>query len=335
MNRQSMKYFKPLRLWQQLFILLGIAALVLLCTLLWMNFDRSFPDLAPGSYLGTIDGVVMDGEPVNGLNIYLERARHDDKLFVALFRPDWAPKVIPLTKSEDKTADTGPLYIKGEYNALKLSGALVKDGEYSGIAINPENRSEGVWHIELVKSSPLSFDIQTERKLKALLAAKQQLFALDTESELLREEVENKQEEIESLKELLADGDAIRRHADERFMAANTEFNDLQKKIEAKREILTELERQFKLAERVTKRGKLTFLARESLARENRWIDSMLKAPMNRSSADLQKALTHANEVLKLQKDIALEKQRLNELSGSNNAPSVPSGESSFDSLWR
>jgi hypothetical protein len=72
--------------------------------------------------------------------------------------------------------------------------------------------------------------------------------------------------------------------------------------------------RKVELSQRVSAKGRLALLGRESLQRESRWVDLTLKLMAPETSPGFEDALDRANRVKAIKDEIAEERRRISEL---------------------
>ncbi|MDC0358291.1 hypothetical protein OAO01_05690 [Oligoflexia bacterium] len=338
--RAAIKRKVPGSWWQQFLAVAGLICLIVVSSLLWMEVSKRFPFVPTGSYLGSVYGVFGEGSD-GPTELYLERASDGSDLFFALFRTGWPPQVIAndLVTEESGGKWLYPITLIGEHASLRFIGNRVEVGRFAGTVRNLNTGAEGTWKADLIsENSAVAAPEDTDNTL-LWLHLKSELDDLNVEIETATQRVAEQKQEIEYLTEVITEGEALKLTGKDKFVQASQALSKANAVLAEKRTEAKALERKVALSERVTKMGKLVLLSREALERDNRWIDSMLKAPADRTSTDLKLAVTKGEEILKLKRDLALEKERVSELEHRLVDPSgrtkVPTGAAAFDSLWR
>src|SRR5262249_34294030 len=121
--------------------------------------------------------------------------------------------------------------------------------------------------------------------------------------------------EVEKLSAVITEGQKLKNTADEKFAAVQKELEAAQTELKQKQERAKELEKKLDLALQVTNAGRLVALARESLDRDGRWIDSMTRVAADTSSPEVDVAVEKGERVLALKEAIDRERQRIDQLS--------------------
>jgi hypothetical protein len=304
-------------IWRIAFYLLTAAALVYLIVvsvLLWSEWQKRFPRLPSGKYVGTFQGIFSD-DNAQALPVYFESSNQGDTLFVVLFKNDWQPQIINtvLAGSQDNQALL-PIILNNTGMRLKLTGAAADGGLFRGAVVDLKSGTTGSWELKPAavgqeNNAPAAVDSSADTRLWLYLNA--ELTLVDERIAAAQLLVPKQKEEIEKLTDFVTKGDALKRRADEKFMAVKEELRRQNEVIKQKRDAMKQLESAFDIAQRVTSMGKLVSLSRESLEREARWVDSMLKVSSAAGSEKLAPALERAEKIIALKQEIQQERRRI------------------------
>ncbi len=126
--------------------LLGALGVAVLLVVFWPTAAQTFPQIEPGSYVGTIDGVLSDEEG-DRVHLYFERAPESDEVFMLIFAPGWGATKAVLTEGYSGVATLTPLTVTSAGGKLRFVGESSGPGEYLG-RVKPvgENAEEREGH---------------------------------------------------------------------------------------------------------------------------------------------------------------------------------------------
>lgn len=283
----------------RLFVI-GLLAIGIVCGyLLWKNLNSSFPTLAPGSYGGTID-FKRPGFGSAPLKVYLER--NQDGVSLSVLHSEWTTQFY--TNEELVVLQHQPLLIMSPKGKLYLSGKISSSGTFSGSIKNSENEDLGSWQFTALVELPnmlSSSELEGVRDSVILAAQLQEIRERSKAAELT---VNQQKQEIEKLTQFITEGESLKSNSDKRFETSNAELDKYKQILQAKRNEAKALSDKLELSQRLTEMGKLVSLARESLERENRWIDSVLKTSLAENSADLEAAVLKAERIASMKEEI-------------------------------
>lgn len=257
--------------------------------------DRSFPELAPGGYIGTVSGIrpgvlYVDCDTTGRL-LRVARITEDGPVSeVAEAIPSGEGRIQPI-----------PL------NGGVLTGVRIGEGSYRGELRDRNGASAGEWQLTRLSQEIVYGEIPQDLKLWLLLRGERAQVQRAIQSAEKR--VPLQKSEIERLNSYLADGVQLKERARERLQQAERKVEAAEKALSEKRAQLKSLEDRHSIALRVTPMGKLVNLARESLEREARWARSMNRTPGSGGSAQLLRELARAEKVEELLKLLDLERQ--------------------------
>lgn len=289
---------------------LSIGLLTLVSFLLWLEVRRRFPVVEPGSYFGSLSGVFTS---INGESpLYLEHQAGRAGLVLVVPRPGWAPQDIPLGTEDHGLADAGwisPVTVSGPDGTLRFIGARSGPGEYSGGVVNIDTGFEGHWSVRRVESSPTSTDRDAE--IRHWLALKGELSDVGEEISLIERRIPDQKAEIEKLTTFIEERERLKSSADDKFEEVKESLRESQVELRELQDEARKLEAELDLAQRFTGMGRLVSLSRESLEREGRWIDSMLRSDIVSSQRNVEVAVARATKIAALKRDIAAARAEL------------------------
>ena len=113
---------------------------------------------------------------------------------------------------------------------------------------------------------------------------------------------------VENLHRIVSDEDTLRKTADVRLGRADSQLDAAVEELRARQQQLDRKLRDFDLAQRVSKEGRLVFLSRETIQRESRWIELTLQLLAPETSVGFDQALERAERVRALKQQIDKER---------------------------
>ncbi|MCO6430649.1 MAG: hypothetical protein J5J00_07285 [Deltaproteobacteria bacterium] len=269
---------------------------------------ETFPVIAQGSYIGGLDGPIKDSEG-RTLMFFAEGSGAGNHTFVSMVAPDWERKLIIY---DSGTQDSHPaVEISGPSGTFILSGEQSGNLSYQGKITEKGGQREGSWR--LVRMGDFQ-SIKTDSEVQALrarLELRAKIRTIDREIKLAEVAVSQQKSEIAKLQHYITEGESLRRNADKKYKDARDELYKLEEQVAAKKREANGLVQKLELSQRLTGMGKLVSLARESLERENRWVESMLKTSVSDTSLELEAAVEKGERILALKNEIALEQERI------------------------
>lgn len=298
-----------------LVFVLGLGLLLLVGILFWLQVSERFPLIEKGSYLGLISGVFEERK--KPIRFYLERRSDHDELFVVVMRPGWTPELVSSVvsgQSKDESQWVLPVIIGGPEGRLKLVGQANGDGVYAGTVYNLEDGKRGSWELKRIRNEETTLPVQDDDEVRHWLLLKLELDGVEKQIGSFAELVPKQREEIEKLTAVITEGEGLKTRANEKFDKVRAELNDVRKVLKDKQEEAQKLAQRVEISQRVTGVGKLVSLARESLEREGRWLESMLNATGVETSSEFERAVETGEKILVLKNEIALEKERITRL---------------------
>jgi len=297
-----------------------VLALAVVSLRLWLERQERFPFLEEGEYHGAITGLFDN--PRLPTKFLVRKLSGAPEFQLVLLRPDW-PAQIERASSPGDDSSTGqdffPLIISHDGKSIKLSGVQNAPGSFSGRAVDQSNGQTGSWTLSRYRPKNDALSDEEQSELKSWLALRGELSQIDAQIVEMEELVPKQKEEIERLTEYVTEGVSLKRKADTKFNAVKEEIKSAKERLKLRQDEAKELEEKIDLSQRVTATGKLVSMSRDSLEREGRWIESMLKVnPGREEDSDLQNEVERAEKVLDLKRQIDLEKERISQLQNSD-----------------
>lgn len=313
---------------------------------------QSFPDLAIGTYAGSIEAPDDQGP----LTLFIERLASKPAIVISVFGLGVMPQAVALEPLTDNPSNSigafKPVsFLLGD-DTLTLSGSL--DGsEASGIARSRAGRSLR-WLVRASSSSsamPLSErlldDLQDWVDTRAMYQSLQKEFAQ------IQQELTEAGERKQRLQTLIEQEEVLKKRALTRREALSKELAQL---IEAHRKEQQDVEKliaEMGVVNRVSSTGRAVENARRISRRENKWylanwsdeqdanaLSEYLAQNSKVDLAKLQEAYSRALEVLRLLKEHDQEVSRIAELRAQlapapTTAPSIPESQPQpSKSIW-
>jgi hypothetical protein len=304
---------KPIgRYWAPTLAVCLFGLLAIVSSLLWIEVQRRFPLLPPGSYQGEFTRAVGDDEPIR---MYVE-STPDESLLIALLRPGWEPqqaRLVPVD-SRGESKEARPVIIKGQGGRLQFTGSMIENGEFRGVVTNLESGKEGLWKLVGMKAGQEALTSDEEERLRHWLKIRVNLQNEKEKLTELQSSESDREAQLRHLASAIQDGEPIDSEDPSSYENAREDFEELQMILKKKLKEARQLEQKVKLAHKVTHKGKLVSLAREAAQRDNRWIESMTRSEPASLSPDLQEALQYATQLQELQRQIAEEQHRIGQL---------------------
>jgi len=278
---------------------------------LWFEKQERFPILPPGSYIGTISGIFRE-EP-KPVRFYVEALPQSDEVFFVLIKEAWMPQRVSLGsrgQAHNAAEWVFPLVARGPDRTLKLSGTKTESGYFSGAVSEIPGGGRGAWWLTPIRDQSSSVSEEEASSIRLWLTYKAELEDLEASIAEAQKRGPELKAEVDKLTDFITEGETLRQRADSKFTQVRGDLQQAREGLKKKREEARRLESRVELSQRVTAMGKLVSLARESLDREGRWLDSMLAAAPD----EPQEKASGESETAKLRKAIALEQERLDRI---------------------
>jgi len=218
-----------------------------------------------------------------------------------------------------------PVTLSGPDGALRLIGAPSGPGEYVGGVVNIDTGLEGRWWIQRVESLDTPADGDTE--IRHWLALKNELSDITAEIRAIEKRIPDQKVEIEKLTTFIEERERLKSSADDKFEEVKDSLRGSQGELKRLQDEARKLEAELELAQRFTGMGRLVSLSRESLEREGRWIDSMLRSDIVSSQRSVEVAAARAVKITTLKKEIAAARAELAARRSGSSARSPMEGE--------
>jgi hypothetical protein len=293
----------------------------------WIDAGKQFPILAPGSYIGTLSGVLTvpdarvapDGEDEKSTSVpfYVERAQESEELFVAILLPGWKPQLVStVIHSSGSSAPRWilPLLLSQGAKRIQLTGLPLAADQYGGEVVDLSSGSEGSWRLEPIRALPGDVG-QGAQEVRLWLMLKAELEEVQARIGEFERRVPEQRAEIEKLTKLLTEGEELRSRANEKFGSVKEERLVADRDLKGEQQKVQRLESSLEIAQKVTGMGKLVSLSRESLEREWRIVDSLLRSSVGSSADTLDEEYERATKTLELQGQVAAERAEVERLS--------------------
>jgi hypothetical protein len=196
-----------------------------------------------------------------------------------------------------------------------MTGGKTGEKEFEGTFVNPISNEEGTWRLEQVKLASMPENAAADLQAWAILW--RELQSVEAKIEATKKKVDQQKGKIEKLNRYLVDEDSLKKKADSRLGATTGALEEARAKLAALRTELDATTRKVELLQRVSPKGRLALLGRETLQRESRWIELTLKLMAPETSPGFEEALDRANRVKTMRDEIAEERRRIAELQGA------------------
>lgn len=302
------RLLKLRRTFRLLLIVLGATAVSLGVVSYHLNAElgKRFPLVAQGSYLGRVER--LPGEnPEKRIDIYLEYSHKGALLFVVL-EHGYVPHLLAsLPLDADGTGEfLPPLTVSGDGVSMTFMGREVELGVLEGTVRESPSGRQRSWRLAQIRSTLDPLVPEVERDVKRWLELRADLAEVEATIVSHEREVASQRAEVERLTGFITQSERLRTRANETFQRTRGELKRAQRELLQLQEEAKKLERSLDLSQRVSGMGKLVALSRESLEREARWVDSMLRAE-GESKEDLNAMVARGVKILAIRKEIARE----------------------------
>ncbi|WKZ56088.1 MAG: hypothetical protein QY326_04955 [Bdellovibrionota bacterium] len=261
-------------------LIAGAACVLLLFlgTYLWFMRTLSFPKLEVGQYFGSVRGVFGEG-PQEEVPLFIERRAHSNDLFVVLFKPGWSPLFVnvALDGNDERSEWILPLTISHSSARLRFTGQRITGRLYRGEVLESESGRSGEWQLETLQAAPLMQFGANAPDLRHWLFLFDELHAVESELKELTAQLEREEQEVARLSTLITEREQLRARSEAKYAEVSSAFDSASGRLDKTRQSVEALGRNVSMAHKVTPMGRLVTLSRESLERESRWIESMLR----------------------------------------------------------
>lgn len=297
---------KVRQFWPHVVAGIALLSLLVVTTLLWLEIKRRFPVLEPGGYYGSITGIFHESE--EAIPFYVERTPDSEDLFFCVLRSGWKPQMVSAVIRSGK-ADSGwllPITVSGEQYRLKFIGARTGPGEYRGTVTNADSPNEGQWRLAAVKAAVAA--PTGDEDLKLWLRQRSELQDLDNQIKEAEERVPKQKADIERLSGFISERGQVQANTEVKLASAQDILSTTKRDLVERRDKLEKLREHVEIAQRASPAGKLVLLARESLDRDARWAESLLRTSGAETVAGLDVAVEKGKQIQELKRQIELER---------------------------
>lgn len=290
-----------------------LVSLLAAVTLLWWRekLDR-FPRIPPGHYSGTLALDLNKDELGEELPVFVRSGPDSAELLVVVLESGWQPqRVVLVSRGSDESAaaEFFPVTLSAPQGIIKLTGAAAADGSFAGSVVSQRSGHSGNWTLKPAASRRMERIDGRDFELWALL--KQELQEIDSRVAEAEGRVRAQRAEIDKLTNFVTEGQRLRKRADEKYEEVRQQLKNAEGGLQRKQEEADLLEKQIENSQRVTRMGKLVSLARDSLEREGRWIQSLLVSSPGGDPERLEAEYLRGLRVLELKQQIAAAEGRL------------------------
>ena len=294
------KNLASLRLRRLLLVILPFALLAIYFSFYSVtSFEVSgFSGVPVGSFFGEVSGAPFDSDE-SPLNIYLEHSPNHT-IGLGVFVSGWRFSSTALEKSGEDDTFSSPSLRTGA-GLIRLTGAHLGSGIYGGEIVNLDTGVRGTWQARKLESGTAQ---ENDKALQRWLLLSAELQETKLELKSIEAEVTKDRKRIEQLSKTMTDKDKVKE-------LVVREYQDIQKVLEERSKLLKEkeseisqLRTQFEIAQTVTPRGKLASLSRESIERETRWYESMMRGGGELRTRTVDDEYSRALRIIELRQEI-------------------------------
>lgn len=269
----------------------------------WIYTQNRFEVPPSGMYLGTISDFLSE----ESTPLLVQVAEDKRGLLVWVSRKGFAPIQKSLAEEmwiEPITfqSDEGQVEIISKYASNSLNGTI-----YISLSNARGNFTLSRFPEQSTNSETLSLS-------KGMLTTRSELEALYSKIKENKERQEAAKSEIDRLTGFLNDGELLRGSAQKRLSEERQKLAEARKLLAEQQAEVKKLDRQVELAYRVTGMGRLVSLARESLERERRWQESLLRVGTADIPPEVLEQSAKAERILEMKRLIDSENERIYEL---------------------
>lgn len=269
----------------------------------WIYSQNRFEIPPPGMYLGAIEGLHAE----ESTPLLVEVSSDKKGLLIWVARKGFSPVQKPLNDEswiEPITfqSEEGPTEVISQQSGNIISGSIF---------ISSTN-ARG--NFTLTKFPEQTTDSETLSLAKGMLTVRSELESIYSKIKENKERQSAANAEIERLTGFLNDGELLRGSAQKRLSEERQKLSEKRKILNAEQAEVKKLDRQVELAYRVTGMGRLVSLARESLERERRWQESLLRVGTADIPPEVLEQSVKAERILEIKRLIDSENERIYDL---------------------
>jgi hypothetical protein len=287
---------------------------------LFTGFEKSFPPLGPGLYVGSIR--LADGTRV--IPWFVERLDKDVDPLVLVVDPRYQAQRISLGHASGTSR--APLIVTGDGSRLRLSGREADATELEGHVLDPITGEEGVWN--LVRTAvQQQLTPEQASELRSWFSIRRDVDKLDEQLEALRLKSDSQRARMDKFQRYVFNDNSLKETAASRLGSTAGSIQAVRTEVDSLRAKLDESIRALETAEHVSPAGNLVVLSREALQRESRWIELTLRLLAPETTAGFEQSLERAYRVKTLQDRIADERRKLADLDNESDLRSYENEE--------
>ena len=287
-------------------LLLSIMSCVALGSMFLRDLSRTFPEISEGSYAGMVIPSAKEGRRP----LYVVKTASSRDVVVVLGDSDFPAQRVPVL--DPSGSNRLALVIAGNQARLKLTGVKKTEGRLEGDWVDPIRDIKGEWFLERV-GFETTFS-QQGVDLQGWLISSRELRQVEGEIKGLEKRYDSNRIQMDRLNRYLIDDGALKDKASSRLTGATGSLVEAQSELGKIRADLEEKAKSAELSQRVSPRGRLAVLSRESLQRESRWIEITLRLLAPEMAPDFEAQLERATRVKELEDHIAAERARIEEI---------------------
>ncbi|MEY4668970.1 MAG: hypothetical protein RL518_1669 [Pseudomonadota bacterium] len=278
----------------------GIVALIVGGFVLVRDFNRTFPQLRPGIYAGTL----VSSNKTESIPWMVESTVGSPDIFVSVGLPGMQAQRGVVVEPSSKTRL--PLIVSGNERRFRIIGREDDNSTYEGDYSDPITSERGTWRLKRYEISSLDKAVRDD--LVAWVTTWQALRSVETKIEEVKNSYDTDEGRIEKLHRYAVEGDSLQKAANSRLSSTASSLEDVKKQNVRQKGELDELLRNIDISKRVSHEGRLVELSRETIAREGRWIEQALHIAAPDASGNFDALYERALRVKALQDQIADER---------------------------
>jgi hypothetical protein len=251
----------------------------------------------------------VKGEEEKLIGWVLEKRQGSLDTYVVLAEEKFPAQRIPKALS-DKT--DLPLIIDGPSVRFRLVGREQSGGIFGGDLLNPITQEKGTWTLRRVQLE--AFSPEREKEFHAWAEKWNEITVVERKIEAVQAKISEQKAKLEKVSGFVTDGSALKQKANMRLGAATDAAKEVRARVKELQDTLDTSVRDIELSERVSPKGRLVQLSRESIAREARWIGASIQVGTAAGGVNYEQELEKALKVKTLKAAIAAEKAKLTTL---------------------
>lgn len=264
------------------------------------DFNRTFPQLRPGAYAGTL----VSADKSDAIPWWVESTVGSPDIFVSVGIPGMPAQRGVVVERSSKTRL--PLIVSGSDRRFRIIGREGDDGTYEGDYTDPISSERGMWRLKRYEISALEKVIRDD--LVEWMTTGQSLRAVEIKIEEVKNAYDSDEDRIEKLHRYAVEGDSLQKAVTYRLSSTASALQELKRSNVTKKAELDGLLRNIEISKRVSNQGRLVELSRESIAQEARWIEQALHIAAPDASGNFDAAYERALKVKALQDQISDER---------------------------